>query len=216
MTGPNAGVTPRRPVFNVGVRLHPIELVGWHSLKLVRMGEIGDTASIWERGAAWVRVSVAELPGEEDALGRLKATLDHVMRPDIPSVEQLGREVGDVGYAVVDDAGVGGAVWFVRGNCCVAVSRANDEPADTFEVAAAIDSSLVEPPTGQPRRTEALGAEPVVVVTSLAELTGRRLHITAPTGRIVAESDAVLYYPTVDDSVAETTRPVSVTITIGE
>jgi hypothetical protein len=71
MTGPYAGGTERRPVFNVGVRLHPIDLAGWHSLRLVPMGEVGETASIWERGEAWVRVSVAELPSEKDALGRL-------------------------------------------------------------------------------------------------------------------------------------------------
>jgi hypothetical protein len=216
MTGPYEDGAERRPVFNSGVRLHPTDLADWHSLKLVPMGEVGETASIWERAEARLRVSVAELPSEQDALGRLGATLGHVMRPDIPPAEEHGLIVGDVSRAVVDDAGVGGAVWFVRGNCCVAVNRANDVPADTFEVAVAIDQSLTEPPNGRSRRTEVVGAEPVVVIERLAELAGRRLHVSAPAGRLVAEAGAVLYYPPVDDSRFDPTRPIPVTVTIGD
>jgi hypothetical protein len=216
MTGPYAGGTERRPVFNVGVRLHPIDLAGWHSLKLVQMGEVGETASIWERGEAWVRVWLAELSSEQDALARLEASLAHAMRPDIPPGEEHGLVVGDVSRAVVDDAGIGGAVWFVRGNCCVAVNRANEAPADTFEVAEAIDLSLTEPPNGRSQRTEVVGAEPVVVVEDLAALVGRRLHLSAPAGRFVAEAGVVRFYPTLDEADVDATRLIPVTATIGD
>ncbi|GIF25825.1 hypothetical protein BJ973_003099 [Actinoplanes tereljensis] len=216
MTDPNAGDTRRRPVFNAGVRLHPVDLAGWHSLKLVPMGETGETASVWERGAAWVRVSLAELPSDREALGQLQTTLEHVMRPDLPPAVEHGLDVGDISRAVVDDAGVGGAVWFVRGNSCVAVNRANDAPADTFAVAKAIDLFLVVPPFRRSQLIEHLGAGPAIVVESLARLAGRRLHVTAPAGRFVTEADAVLYYPPVDDSRMDATLPIPVAVTIGD
>jgi len=185
---------PQPPiVVNLGLAPHPIELAGWHSLNLTPMGEPGETAAVWSRERAAVRIGFAECPTADDARRRLERSTAEAMRPDLARGEDVGVELGDASIVVVDDAGIPGAARFARGNLFVSVDRADDEATDALEIAAAIDRMLLEPPVGSTTTLRATRGERLIVVDDVAELGGRRVHITAAGGRFVVDERAVVY-----------------------
>jgi hypothetical protein len=182
-------------VVNLGMAPHPVELAGWHSLNLVPMGEPGETAAVWTRAQAAVRIGFAECPTADDARRRLVRSTDQAMRPDLARGEDVGVVLGDESLVIVDDAGIAGAARFTRGNLFVSVDRADDEPTDAVEVAATIDRMLVDPPTGSTSTVRVTGGERLIVLDGLHELRGRRVHLAATGGRFVVEENAVVYEP---------------------
>jgi hypothetical protein len=206
--------THGRHVFNYHFRMFGNELKGWERVKVVPMQETEDlteTVYVWQHekdpARRVIRVGVDELDSWRSAHKRLQATLDHCMRPAIPTGTGRLAKVGDLNWVARDPrSDVPAAVLFARGNVCVSVNSVGDLNIDVSGVAESIDRALSEPPArGELGRRLARAIAPNTVVAkrnakhllirSLSKIVPRDawLKVLAPDGELRREGDQLVH-----------------------
>jgi hypothetical protein len=206
--------TRGRHVFNYRFRMFGHELKGWALVKVVTLqetDELTEAVYIWQHnkeGARRViRVALDELDSWRAAHARLRATLDHCMRPSIPRGTGTLAKIGDVNLVARDPQfDQPAAVVFSRGNVCVSVNSVGELNVDVSPFAASIDRDLSEQPargkvgphairTIAPKRLVAKRQGKHPLIRSLSKTVPRDswLKVIAPDGEVRRERDRLVY-----------------------
>jgi hypothetical protein len=202
------GTTRGRHVFNYCYRMLGRELTGWVLLKAVSMEqtrELSEDVYLWQSkkdpSRETIRVSIAELDDWRLAQRRLLTTLTHCMRPNIPRGTGAIGEVGDVNFVGRDpQSDAPAAIFFTRGNVCLAVNSVGSLSTDVSKIARSVDRALSEPPvktrTRIQKRVLVVKPEqsyPLIKNLRKAAPRGGWLKVIAPDGELARKGNSLIY-----------------------